>query len=72
MVKNKGIYMSAIGGAGALIGKRIKEVEIIAYEDLGPEAVRRLVVEDFAAVVVYDMYGADLFKEGQAQYARTA
>ncbi|MFH1743754.1 MAG: Fe-S-containing hydro-lyase [bacterium] len=72
LVKHKGIYMSAIGGAGALIGKRIKEVEIIAYEDLGPEAVRRLVVEDFAAVVVYDMYGADLFKEGQARYARTA
>ncbi len=72
LVKHKGIYMSAIGGAGALIGKRIKEVEIIAYEDLGPEAVRRLVVENFEAVVVYDMYAADLFKEGQAKYARSA
>ena len=72
LVKHKGMYMSAIGGAGALIGKRIKEVEIIAYEDLGPEAVRRLVVENFEAVVVYDMYAADLFKEGQAKYARSA
>jgi len=72
LVKYRGIYLSAIGGAGALIGKRIKQAEIIAYEDLGPEAVRRLVVEDFSAVVVYDMYGADLFKEGQSQYARMA
>lgn len=72
LVKYKGIYMSAIGGAGALIAKRIREVEIIAYEDLGTEAVRRLVVEDFPAVVVYDMYGGDLFKEGQAKYAHTA
>lgn len=72
LVRYKGIYMSAIGGAGALIAKRIKEMEIIAYEDLGTEAIRRLVVEDFPAVVVYDMYGADLFKEGQAKYARTA
>jgi len=72
LVRYKGIYMSAIGGAGALIAKRIKEMEIIAYEDLGTEAIRRLVVEDFPAVVVYDMYGADLFKEGQAKYARMA
>jgi fumarate hydratase subunit beta len=72
LVKYKGIYMSAVGGAGALIAKQIRAVEIIAYEDLGPEAVRRLVVEDFHAVVVYDMYGGDLFKEGQAKYARTA
>lgn len=72
LVKYKGIYLSAIGGAGALIAKRIKQAEIIAYEDLGAEAVRRLVVEDFPAVVVYDMYGGDLFKEGQAKYARIA
>ncbi len=72
LTQHKGIYMSAIGGAGALIGKRIKEVEIIAYEDLGPEAVRKLVVEDFEAVVVYDMYGGDLFKDGQAKYAKSA
>ncbi len=58
----------AIGGAAALIARSIKAVEIIAYEDLGPEAVRRMEVEDFKAVVINDIYGNDLYDIGKAQY----
>lgn len=70
MIEHGAVYLGAIGGAGALLGKAIKEVEIVAYEDLGPEAVRRLRVEDFPAVVINDLNGRDLYREGQAQYAR--
>lgn len=70
MQKHGAVYLGAIGGAGALLGLAIKEVEIIAYEDLGPEAVRRLTVEDFPAVVVNDLNGRDLYEEGQRRYAR--
>ena len=68
--KNKAVYMAAVGGAAALIKRSIKKSEIIAYEDLGPEAIRRLVVEDFPAIVVNDAVGADLFKEGVEKYRR--
>ena len=57
MQKYKAIYLGAIGGAGALIAKRIKSAEVIAYEDLGAEALRRLEVEDFPVIVVNDIYG---------------
>ena len=70
MVKYKAVYFAAIGGAGALISKCIKEAEIIAYEDLGPEAVRRLRVEDFPVVVVNDIYGNDLYEIGRAKYRK--
>ena len=70
MQKHGAVYLGAIGGAGALLGQAIKEVEIIAFEDLGPEAVRKLLVEDFPAVVVNDLYGRDLYQEGQQKYAR--
>lgn len=70
MVKYKAVYFAAIGGAGALISKCIKEAEIIAYEDLGPEAVRRLRVEDFPAIVVNDIYGNDLYEIGRAKYRK--
>ncbi|MBU2551134.1 MAG: Fe-S-containing hydro-lyase [Proteobacteria bacterium] len=70
MIEYGAVYLGAIGGAGALLGQAIKEVEIIAYEDLGPEAVRRLRVEDFPAVVVNDLKGRDLYMEGQKKYAR--
>ncbi len=63
-------YFLAIGGAGALIAKSIKEAEIIAYDDLGPEAVRKLTVEDFPAIVTFDCYGGNLFEEGVRQYSR--
>ena len=70
MAEHGAVYLGAIGGAGALLSKVIKEVEIIAYEDLGPEAVRRLVVEDFPAVVVNDLAGRDLYMEGRQSFAR--
>lgn len=68
MKKNKGVYFGAIGGAAALIGKSVKKAEVIAYEDLGAEAIRRLEVVDFPAVVVIDSEGNNLYKEGQEAY----
>ncbi len=68
MVKNKAIYMAAVGGAAALIARSIKEAEVIAYEDLGPEAIRRLQVEDFPVIVVNDTHGNDLYEQGAAKY----
>ncbi|MFC2021021.1 Fe-S-containing hydro-lyase [Chloroflexota bacterium] len=66
--KHKALYLSAIGGAAALISKSIKKSEVIAYEELGAEAVRRLEVEDFPATVANDIYGGDLYQEGKARY----
>jgi fumarate hydratase subunit beta len=66
--KHKAVYFLAVGGTGALLSKRIKKVDVIAYEDLGTEAVRRMEVEDFPAVVVNDVYGNDLLEMGKAQY----
>lgn len=68
IVKHKGVYLAAIGGAGALIARSIKKSEVVAYEDLGAEAVRRLEVEDFPAIVVNDAHGGDLYEEGKAKY----
>ena len=68
--KHKAIYLAAIGGAGALIAKSIKKAEVVAYEDLGAEAIRRLKVEDFPAIVVNDIYGGDLYEEGKAKYQK--
>ena len=70
MKKYKAVYMVAVGGAGALIAQSIKKSEVIAYEDLGPEAVRRMEVEDFPAVVVNDILGNDLYQEGVAKYCK--
>lgn len=68
MIKNKAVYFGAIGGAGALLSRCIKKSEIIAYEDLGAEAIRRLEVEDFPAVVVIDSEGRNLYEEGKQRY----
>jgi len=68
MKKYKAVYLSAIGGAGALISKSIKKSEVIAYEELGTEAIRRLEVEDLPAIVINDIYGGDLYQEGKAKY----
>ena len=68
MKQHKAVYFGAIGGAGALISKRIKKADVIAYEDLGAEALRRLEVEDFPATVVNDIYGGDFYQEGKARY----
>ena len=69
MEKYKAVYLAAIGGAGALMAQTIKNAEIIAYEDLGPEAIRRLEVEEFPAIVVNDVRGNDLYEEGVRKYA---
>jgi len=66
--KHKAVYFLAVGGTGALLSQRIKKVDIIAYEDLGTEAVRRLEVEDFPVVVVNDLCGNDLLEARKAQY----
>jgi len=68
MVKHKAVYLGAIGGAGAIISKSIKRTEVIAYEELGAEAIRCLEVEDFPVAVVNDIYGGDLYEEGKARY----
>lgn len=70
MKEHKAVYFGATGGAGALIARTIKAAEIVAYEDLGPEAIRKLTVVDFPAVVVNDCHGGDLYEEGRRKYAR--
>ena len=70
MSRNKAVYLAAVGGAAALIARSIKKAEIIAYEDLGPEAIRRLEVLDFPAIVALDATGGDLFKQGVEKYRR--
>ncbi|WP_423364539.1 Fe-S-containing hydro-lyase [Mycoplasma sp. P36-A1] len=67
-IKGNATYFAAVGGAAALMGKRVVESEIIAYDDLGAEAVRRLVVEDLPIIVVNDIHGNDLYISGQAEY----
>ena len=66
--KHRAIYFATTGGIGALLAKSIQEVKVIAYEDLGAEAVLRLEVEEFPAVVANDIYGGDLFEQGRANY----
>ncbi len=66
--KYKAVYFGATGGAGALLGKLIKEAKVIAYEELGPEAIRMLRVENFPVTVINDAYGNDLYEEGRRQY----
>jgi fumarate hydratase subunit beta len=68
----RAIYFIAIGGAGALLSRSIKKAEVIAYDDLGTEAIRRLTVERFPAIVADDVYGADIFEQGKASYRREA
>ena len=62
------VYFGAIGGCGALLSKCIKKAEIVAYEDLGAEAIRRLEVEDFPAIVIIDAEGNNLYESGRAAY----
>jgi fumarate hydratase subunit beta len=68
--EHKGIYFAATGGAGALLAQRIKKAEVVAYEDLGPEAIRRIEVEDFPAVVINDIHGGDLYEQGVIDYKK--
>lgn len=68
MQNHKAVYFAAIGGAGALIANAVKSSEIIAYEDLGPEAIRKLVVEDLPAIVVIDSSGNNLYATERLKY----
>jgi len=70
MQKYKAAYFGAIGGGGALASKSIKKSDVVAYGELGAEAIRRLEVEDFPVTVVNDIYGGDLYEEGKAKYRR--
>lgn len=70
MVKNKAVYLAAIGGAAVVIAESVKKSEIIAYEDLGAEAIREMKVENFPCIVANDVTGADIFDEGVKQYKR--
>ena len=62
MLKHRAVYLAAPAGCGALLGRKIKEISVIAYPELGPEAVRRIVVEAFPAVVINDIYGGDFYR----------
>ncbi len=66
--KYKAVYLAAVGGAGALISKTIIKSKVIAYPDLGPEAILKLEVKDFPATVINDIYGGDLYVEGKKKY----
>ncbi len=70
MKRNCAVYFGATGGAGALIAQCIKEAQVVAYDDLGTEAVRKLRVEDFPAVVLIDCMGNDIYKIGRAKYRK--
>lgn len=69
--EHKAVYFVAVGGAGALLSRRIKKASIVAYQDLGPEAIHCLEVEDFPIIVANDCHGGDLFKEGVKKYRST-
>lgn len=68
--RHRAVYFLAVGGAGALLSKHIKSVRVVAYEDLGTEAIRAMEVEDFPVVVCNDIYGGDLLEQGKAQWRR--
>ena len=68
MKQYSGVYFGAIGGCGALLSQCIKKAEVIAYDDLGAEAIRRLEVEDFPVVVIIDSEGNNLYETGRAAY----
>ncbi|MCR3954848.1 MAG: Fe-S-containing hydro-lyase [Gudongella sp.] len=70
IIKHTGVYFAAIGGAGALLAEAIKEAEVIAFPDLGAEAIYKLKVEDFPVTVIIDSQGNDLYKIGKEQYKK--
>jgi len=72
MKRHGAVYMAAIGGTGALISKSITRSDIIAYEELGPEAILRLEVTNFPATVINDIHGGDLYEEGRAKYRNSS
>jgi fumarate hydratase subunit beta len=70
MVRHRAVYFAAVGGAAALVAKTIKSAEVVAYEDLGPEAIRKLYVEDLPLFVIDDIHGDDLYEQGVAKYRK--
>lgn len=70
IVRNEGVYFAAVGGAGALLSKCIKKSEIVCYEDLGAEAIRKIDVEDFPVIVVADCQGNNLYEEAIKEYCK--
>lgn len=70
VIRNGAVYFAAVGGAGALLAQRIKKSEVIAYDDLGPEAIRKLEVEDFPVIVVMDSKGNNLYETAVEEYKR--
>lgn len=70
LIRNKGVYFAAVGGAGALLSKAIISSEVIAYEDLGTEAIRKLEVKDFPVIVVMDSEGNDLYETAVKEFAK--
>ena len=70
MIKNKAVYFAAVGGAAVVIATSIKEARVIAYEDLGPEAIRELKVENFPCIVANDTKGNDIYVEGVKKYKK--
>jgi fumarate hydratase subunit beta len=70
MKRYRAVYFAATGGAAALLSGAVKKMDVIAYEDLGAEAIMRLEVSNFPVVVANDIYGNDLYKEGVAKYER--
>ena len=70
MMKNKAVYFAAVGGAGAILSKCIEESEVIAYDDLGTEAIRKLKVKDFPVIVVIDSDGNDLYETAALKYRK--
>ena len=71
VVRNGAVYLAAIGGAAALMARKIKSAEVIAFDDLGAEAVRKLYVEDFPLTVVLDSAGGDLYEQGREEYLKS-
>ncbi len=70
VIRNGAVYFAAVGGAGALLAQRIKKSEVIAYDDLGPEAIRKLEVENFPVIVVMDSKGNNLYETAVEEYKR--
>ena len=71
VVRNGAVYLAALGGAGALMAESVRKLEIICWEDLGCEAVRRLEVEDMPLTVILDAHGGNLYRSGPEQYLRS-
>lgn len=70
LVKYRAVYLAAVGGAAALIAQSIKSSQVVAYPELGTEAVHKFIVENFPAIVINDIYGGDAYTDGRAAYLK--